>query len=252
MHISRPKTPGPKPMPAIVYIHGGGWIGGSPDQAIGFINYFAHHGYVAVSIEYRLSGEAKFPAQIEDCKCAVRYLRAHAAGYNLDPDRIGAMGDSAGGHLAALLGASAGVKEFEGAGGWPDFSSKVEAVCDWYGPVEFSKRVETGNAEMDLMINGYVATLLGGTPQEKPGLAKSASPVTWLTKDAPPFLIMHGDKDPVVPLAQSQEFADALKAAGVDVTFHIIPNAGHGTPQFFTPGVFEQVISFFDTKLAPK
>jgi acetyl esterase/lipase len=252
MHVANPKTPQAQPMPVLIYIHGGGWSGGSLDQGVGFVNYFAQHGYVAATIEYRLSGEAKFPAQIEDCKCAVRFFRAHAAEYHIDPERIGVMGDSAGGHLAALLGVSAGAKDLEGSGGWPDFPSKVEAVCDWYGPVDFSKDVETGNAEMNRAINGYVAALFGGTPQKKPDLAKSATPLTYITKDAPPFLIMHGDKDPVVPLFHSQELADALKAAGVDVTLQIIPNAGHGTREFFAAEILEAVTAFFDAKLARK
>jgi acetyl esterase/lipase len=136
MHIVRPKptSPAVKPMPVIVWIHGGAWIGGSKDSGIPLLLPFAKRGYFCASISYRFSKEAKFPAQIEDCKCAIRFLRAKAKEFNIDTERIGVWGESAGGHLAAMLGTAGDVKEFEGSGGWEGFSSRVSAVCDWFGP----------------------------------------------------------------------------------------------------------------------
>jgi acetyl esterase/lipase len=136
MHIIRPKLTSSvaKPMPVIVWIHGGAWIGGNKDSGIPLLLPFAKRGYLGASISYRFSKEAKFPAQIEDCKCAIRFLRAKAKEFNIDPERIGVWGASAGGHLSAMLGTAGDVKELEGSGGWEGFSSRVSAVCDWFGP----------------------------------------------------------------------------------------------------------------------
>ncbi|HEX5503118.1 MAG TPA: alpha/beta hydrolase, partial [Thermomicrobiales bacterium] len=137
MHLLRPAARHPRPAPALVYIYGGAWLRGSRDTGLEVLASFAARGYLCASIEYRHSGEARFPAQIEDCKCAVRYLCAHADALAIDPDRIGVWGPSAGGHLAACLGTTARVPELEGDGGWSGFSSAVRAVCDWYGPSDF-------------------------------------------------------------------------------------------------------------------
>jgi acetyl esterase/lipase len=135
MRVLRPKTLPKQPMPVLVWIHGGGWEDGTPKESGDrHLMRFAQRGYLCATIDYRLSGKAIFPAQIEDCKCAIRFLRSQAKAYHLDPDRIGVWGESAGGHLAALLGTSGGVTELEGSGGHAEFSSRVQAVCDWYGP----------------------------------------------------------------------------------------------------------------------
>jgi acetyl esterase/lipase len=253
MNIAHPTVLPAAPMPAFVFIHGGGWRAGNKNAGTGFMNHFVQHGYFAASVEYRLSGEAIFPAQIEDCKCAIRFLRAKASEYHIDPDRIGVMGDSAGGHLVALLGTSCGVKELEGAGGWDKYSSCVNAVCDWYGPVDFLAMFGTGSDPGGgRQANNVITQLFGGSPQEKAELARSASPLTYIQKGAPPFLIMHGDKDPLVPLNQSQLLADALKKAGVEVTFRIVPNAGHGGKEFYSPDTLSVVQAFFDSHLGPK
>src|SRR5690606_21668322 len=135
--LARSKKQGDTVAPAMVWIHGGGWTGGSPDGGVGNIIQWARGGYVAASIEYWVSGEAKFPAQIEDCKCAIRYLRAKASEYHIDANKIGVAGHSAGGHLSALLGTSGDLPELEGVGGWPEFSSKVQAVATLSGPAAF-------------------------------------------------------------------------------------------------------------------
>src|SRR5262245_3037543 len=191
MHILRPKSPPAQPMPVLVWIHGGAWQSGSRDGGIGKLAPYAARGYFCASVEYRLSGEAVFPAQIEDCKCALRYLRAKADGYKIDPNRIGVWGSSAGGHLVALLGTSAYVKELEGKGGCAQLSSRVHAGCHLGGPTDLIENV--GNSQK--AAQGAVGKLLGGAPLEKEALAKLASPITHITKDAPPFLIVHGDMD---------------------------------------------------------
>jgi acetyl esterase/lipase len=235
LHILRPRTAPKEPMPVLVWIHGGGWGGGSPDSGILRLSRFAERGYFCASIEYRLSGEAKFPAQIEDCKCAIRFLRIKAKEYHLDPERIGVSGESAGGHLVALLGTSANVKELEGKGGWPEQSSRVQAVCDFCGPTEFLK-----------WGHPVVAGLLGGPANEKKEKAALASPVTHIGKDLPPFLIVHGEKDIAVPLSHSEYLNDVLKKAGADVTLHVVKGGGHGSDG---PGVDKMVDAFFDKHL---
>jgi acetyl esterase/lipase len=223
MHILRPKKAPREPMPVLVWIHGGGWSGGSKEGGVPKLAPYAQGGYLCATIEYRLSGEAIFPAQIEDCKCAIRFLRAKAKQFNLDPDRIGVWGSSAGGHLVALLGTSAYVKEFEGKGGHPEYSSRVQAVCDFCGPTDLIRLAGDSSGA-----NSPITKLLGGVPKEKQELATKANPITHVTKDAAPTLIVHGDEDKLVVLSQSELLHDALKKASVPVTLHIAKGQGHG------------------------
>lgn len=240
LHILRPKERPAAPLPVIVYIHGGSWRSGNKEGGLRFLAPHAALGYFCATIEYRLSGEAIFPAQIEDCKCAIRFLRAKAKEYNIDPDRIGAAGASAGGHLVALLGTSHHVKELEGKGGWPEFSSKVQAVCDLCGPVDLTRQYAApGNL-------GGVFKLLGGHPAELKDLARLASPLTHMTRDSPPFFVLHGDKDTIVRLEQAELLVDALKKAGVPVTFHVAVGKGHS---FRSPEVDRAISDFFDKHL---
>ncbi len=249
MHIVRPKEKPEKPMPVIVWIHGGAWLGGSKDSGIPRLIPFARRGYFGASISYRFSQEAKFPAQIEDCKCAIRFLRAKAKEFHIDPERIGVWGESAGGHLAAMLGVTGDVKEFEGAGGWEGYSSKVHAVCDWFGPSDLLKMVHEPGPIDRKSANSPEALLIGGPVLENKEKAIKASPVTFVTPDDPPFLIMHGDKDMVVPFSQSVYLFEALKKAGVEVTFVNLKGAGHGGKGFASPQVMQLVIAFFDRHL---
>ncbi|MFH5181871.1 alpha/beta hydrolase fold domain-containing protein [Paenibacillus sp. TAB 01] len=237
--IAVPEAAPSSPMPVIVYIHGGGWNHGDRKQALGTIcGYVTKRGYIGVTLDYRLTPEAPYPAQIQDVKLAIRYLRAHAAQYGIDPSRIGVWGSSAGGHLASLLGTSGdltsadqvtldnghtvNVPDLEGAGGWPEFSDKVQAVADWYGPADFT----TGFA------NGYssVTALLGGSNAfSVPDLARLAMPGTYASPDDPPFWIRHGDADATIPYTDSVTFANQLTAAGVPVVdFQVVPGQGHG------------------------
>jgi len=253
LNIIRPKASPKTPLPVVVWIHGGAWLAGSKEglQTLPL----AEAGYFTASIEYRLSQEAKFPAQIEDCKCAIRFLRAKAKEYGIDPDRIGVWGPSAGGHLVALLGTSGGAKDIEGAGGWADQSSRVQAVCDFFGPTDFSKMGGWHDAA-----DSPEAKLLGGPIAEKTDAVRRANPITYVTPDDPPFLIIHGDKDSTVPIGQSELLHAALKAKGVDSTFVIVKGGGHGfgpvAPATATDpdraGIQAQVLAFFDRVLRPK
>ena len=207
------------PAPVIVWVHGGGWRRGGKKRcpAVALVP----DGYAVASIDYRLSSTAPFPAQIEDCKAAVRWLRANAAKYNLDADRIGAWGHSAGGHLAALLGTSGGVPELEGSGDNMQYSSRVQAVCDVAGPADLPALTNLGPKRM-FAIEG----LLGGPLEKDKAKAIAASPIHYVSKDDPPFLIVHGEADRVVPVEQSQRFYEELRKAGVNATLKM-PHVGH-------------------------
>ena len=253
MHVLRPKTLPQEPMPAIVFVHGGGWFEGHRNRGIGPLVHFAERGYLCASVEYRLSGEAKFPAQIEDVKEAVRFLRAKAKELHLDPERIGVWGQSAGGHLAALVGTTGDVKEFDGAGGWRKFSSRVQAVVDWNGPVDFLEPVQMkwwAEKKDDAFFK-----LIGGPAEANRDKAARAAPATYATPDDPPFLIMHGDADEVVLLSQSESLHQALKRAGVDSTLEVIKGAGHFGVDAVSPLPEElaaKMDAFFDKHLKKK
>jgi acetyl esterase/lipase len=235
--------------PLIVYVHGGAFMMGDKSECGGALMWL-REGYAIASINYRFSQHALFPAQIEDCKSAVRWLRTHAAAYGLDPDHIGAFGESAGGHLVALLGAAGGVKEFE-TGENLDVSSRVQAVCDWYGPTDFTVILNFPSAMNHAAPDSPEARLLGGRLADNLDKARRASPITYVAKDTAPFLIIHGDKDDQVPFNQSEIFTDALKKAGVPVTFYPIAGAGHGGPQYYTPATVAVMRDFFAKYLKP-
>jgi acetyl esterase/lipase len=226
-------------LPVIVWIHGGGWSKGRKEQcpAVSLVQ----DGYAVASIDYRLTGVAPFPAQIEDCKAAVRWLRANAAKYNLDADRIGVWGMSAGGHLAALLGTSGGVPELEGSGDNMQFSSRVQAVCDVAGPADLPALTNLGPKRV-FAIEG----LLGGPLEKDKAKAIAASPIHYVSKDDPPFLIVHGEADRVVPVEQSQRFYEELRKAGVNATLKILPHVGH---QAVLMDAVKDAEVFFDTTL---
>ena len=232
--------------PLVVWIHGGGWEGGSKNDcpAVGLTD----HGYVVASVNYRLSQHAPFPAQIEDCKAAIRWLRAHASDYGIDPARVGVWGASAGGHLGALLGVTGHTSEFD-KGANLDQSSRVSCVLDWFGPTDFLK---WGNVSLLNVSDAKspIVKLFGGPLREHEALGRSASPVNFVQKDAAPFLIMHGDKDALVPLQQSEELHASLKTAGVESTLDVLPGANHGGGQFFAPEKIKLMTDFLDRHLA--
>jgi acetyl esterase/lipase len=240
-----------EPLPVIIWIHGGGWQGGSKDGCPPLRAGYTEQGYAVASIGYRLSGHAVFPAQIEDCKAAIRWLRAHDAEYNLDPDRFGVWGSSAGGHLVALLGTSGDVEEFD-VGPNLDQSSRVQAVCDYYGPTDFKAFVTTPRYERHAQAEAPEAKLIGGAVLENPDKVKRVNPITYVSKDDPPFLIVHGDQDGTVPHNQSELLFEALKKTGVPVHFHTIHGAGHGGPGFNEAVIGDMVREFFERKLKSK
>ncbi|MFQ5399429.1 MAG: alpha/beta hydrolase fold domain-containing protein [Anaerolineae bacterium] len=208
------------PFPATVYVHGGGWVSGDKTSGVGVrdIRELTNRGYLVVSLDYRLAPQYKFPAQIEDVKCAIRQLRAHAAAYGLDPDRIGVWGGSAGGHLVSLLGVTDENAGWD-VGQYLDQSSRVQAVVDMFGPADLSLFQEDSN---NLMKRAF------GAETRMDAIIAAASPVTYVTSDDSPFLILHGTEDGVVSLEQSEVLYDALTTAGVPVELVIVENAGHG------------------------
>jgi acetyl esterase/lipase len=257
-----------KKRPVIVWVHGGGWKGGNKDEefpqptlgpekpVLLTVNrdgwsangrklplvpmWLVGKGFAVASINYRLSDEAKFPAQIEDCKAAVRWLRANAEPYHLDPRRIGAWGISAGGHLVSLLGTTGGVRELEGRGGSPGFSSRVQAVCNFVGPGDLGGYLALrGNPAHDWVI-GFISDFLGGPLDEKKDVAAKASPASHASKDDPPFLLVFGEVDPLVPVSQGEALYRALRKVGVNVTFHVAKGAGHVPITSETDGLVER------------
>jgi acetyl esterase/lipase len=234
-------------MPVILCIHAGGWARGNKRRCPALI--LVDNGYAVASIEYRLTGEAAFPAQIEDCKAAVRWLRANAAKFNFNPDRIGAWGHSSGAHLAALLGTSGGVPALEGGGDNLQYSSRVQAVCEVSGPADILRMYHDVSEESSAMgpdAKSAIAALIGGPVEENKSKAIAASPMTYISKDDPPFLIIHGEQDSTVPVSQSRLFAAALEAAGVETTLDVVAGRGHGTggPRFKA-----SIKKFFDKHL---
>ncbi len=241
-------------LPVVVWIHGGGWRRGSknnPRAALPLLE----HGYALVSVEYRLSGEAVFPAAIEDCKAAVRWVRAHAAEYGIDPDRLGVWGSSAGGHLAALLGTAGDIREWDEAHPvYLEYSSKPNAVCDWYGPTDFLRMNDfPGRIDHDAP-DSPESRFIGAPIQQAPEKTRKANPITYVTPDDPPMLLMHGDKDMAVPFNQSELLYAALREAGVEATLYKVEGGGHGfrgAVKDTRESLFRMVLAFFDRHLKP-
>lgn len=245
-----PEQPSEKPLPLVIWIHGGAWMGGS--QANPPVVYLAGKGFAVASIQHRFSSEAIWPAQAYDCKAAIRFLRDNAAKYKFDPDRFGVGGDSSGGHLAAFVGTSGDVKELEGDLGHAGVSSRVQAVVDWFGPTDLTVMGQQAGPTSVIQhdsANSPESRLLGGPIQEKHDLARTANPLTYIDKTDPPFLIMHGDNDQLVPLGQSIMLAKALIDAGVEVTIKTIPGAGHEDPKFRSEENRRLMEDFFSQKL---
>ena len=250
---------GPGPFPVVIYIHGGGFFTGDKSAGSTYTDYLVANGYVAVSINYRLSGEAVFPAAVHDCKAAVRYLRANATTYRIDSDHIGSWGDSAGGNLASMLGTSSGDEFTEDLTlGNENFSSKVTATVDWFGPINFSTIVEeaTTLGLTGIMGSGVNTNLEANymglsNIEEDPELVALANPTTYIDEEDAAFFIQAGSADPLVPYTQSENFFNALlsKLGSDKVSFELIAGAGHGGNEFNSATNLEKVISFFDANL---
>lgn len=218
-------TDAPRPMPAVLFIHGGGWAYGDPKpihMPNGVIATLARKGYFAVYVGYRLSGEAHWPAQIQDCELSVRWLRANAKNYGVNPDRIGAWGMSAGGHLADCMATMADVKEYQGDGGYPGVSSKVQVVVHWFGATDFTDPAVRANS------GGAIEPLMGMPYAQNPEAWKKASPAFYAKKGDPPILIIHGEEDQFLPVSQAKIFDAALTKAGVTHQLVLVQNGRHG------------------------
>lgn len=238
-----------KPLPVVVAIHGGAWMGGDRRQVLPrLFPYVASGKYAGVSVGYRLSQDAIWPAQSYDCKAAIRWIRGNAKKYNLDADKIGVIGWSAGGHLVAMLGTAGDVKELEGdLGNYDEKSSRVSCVVDFFGPADMLTIGEHPSQMKHFAPDSPESRLLGVPILEDKEKARSASPITFVSQDDPPFLIIHGTNDPLVPYQQSVSFRDALQRAGVPVALITVENGGHGG--FRNPTIERRVDAFFDAHL---
>ncbi|HEY1172947.1 MAG TPA: alpha/beta hydrolase [Verrucomicrobiae bacterium] len=231
-------------LPVIIWIHGGSWKSGSRYPCP--LAFLAKDGMAVVSIEYRLMDDAPFPAQLYDCKGAIRWLRANANRFNLDPEHVAVFGASAGGHLAALIGTTPEVKELEGdVGGNLDQSSRVQAVCAFYPPTDLDRLIT--NKDERRSPTSDIGRLLGGSLEKNLDKAAKASPMRYITPDDAPFYILHGDKDDMVPVEHSKWLHEALLKAGVESTLYIVPNKGHaiGAPR----EAHQQITAFFNRHL---
>lgn len=235
-----------EPAPAIVVIHGGGWAGGSKDDPIHTVlaTEAAERGYVAININYRLAPQHRFPAQIEDCKCAVRWLRAHAKELQVDPTRIGAVGGSAGGHLVMMLGTMDAGDGLEGDGGWSDQSSKVQAVVSFFGPVNLI-------GDFPAISLQILDNFLGGDMKAKAADYRRASPLTYVNAGDAPMLLFQGTKDPLVPYDQAFQMVSSLDKAGVAARAEILVGAAHGWGDPDLARTKRETYEFFDEKLHP-
>ena len=247
------------PTPLVVWVHGGGWSGGSRLPIPSRVTALCPRGYAIASVDYRLSGTALWPAQIHDVKGAIRWLRANAATFNLDPDRFGVWGSSAGGHLVAFLGAAGGVGpvtvgnvslDLEGAtGGNLGQSSRVQAVVDWFGPTDLLQmRFYPSGIDHDAA-DSPEGRLLGGAVPDNPERVATVNPISFLSPDDPPHLLMHGTVDDAVPFHQSELLHRALLARNLRASFVPILGNGHGGPGFESPANLQIVNDFLDANL---
>ena len=241
---------GDRPLPLVIWIHGGGWKGGSKN-GISRARRLLEHGYAVASVEYRLSGEAIFPAAVEDCKAAVSFLRLHADRHGIDPKRFGAFGSSAGGHLVAMLGVLSDSDDFESHPVCRQAESHVQAVCNWFGPTDFL-RMNDFPGKIDHDASGSPESLFIGAPiQQHQDKVALANPMTYVTAADPPMLLMHGEKDQSVPYNQSELLFASLQKAGVEAQLYKVVGGDHGfRGSVDTPEALDKmVVEFFDAKL---
>jgi acetyl esterase/lipase len=218
--------------PLVVWVHGGAWRAGSKDSMP--LVALVKRGYAIASVDYRLSPVAKFPAQIHDCKAAIRFLRANAKHYGYDASEIGIAGSSAGGHLVAEIGVTNGHSKLEGTvGEHPDQSSSVQAIVDYYGPTNFLTILKQSTPHGLSVRVPALQLLLGSQPEGNAALAKLASPVFHVDRNDPPLLMIHGDADPQVPINQSHELHGRYKELCLPVRLEVIHGGAHGGPQFY-------------------
>jgi len=242
--LARPKE-GAGPFPAVVCIHGGGFRAGTREGYDKLCLTLAQRGYVAITVTYRLAPAYPFPAAVQDCKAAVRWLRANAAKYHVDPARVGVTGGSAGGHLAQFLGVTAGVKEFEGEGNL-DQSSAVNCVVNFYGPSDFTKSYDKSVDAAEVL-----PLFFGGNLETKRREHIVGIPLYWVTPDAAPTLCVHGTEDKFVAYEQATWIVDRLKACAVEATLLTLEGAGHGFKGADAQKAEAALLEFFDQHLKP-
>jgi acetyl esterase/lipase len=249
LDIYYPSTPSSKPLPVVLYIHGGAWLEGDKDSDFFFplMKDLQEDGFLVAAVNYRLAPRHPFPAQIEDARCAIRFMRAHAMDFNLDPEKIGVFGDSAGGHLVSLIGLAESNTAWD-AGEYLSESSRVQAVVDLYGISDISKVF--GHDEFEIWPQVFL------TRDENDPILKKASPLTYVHASTPPFLIIHGNRDQVVPFEQSQWLYDAMKVYGNSVELIEVKNADHQFVQVGeslvepeVPEIFRIIVNFFKLHL---
>lgn len=247
-------VPDVRPAPLCIWLHGGGWLRGSrSDRADERLVPLARSGVAVAAVQYRLSGQAAFPAPLDDARAAVRWLRAHARDYGLDAARVGAWGASAGGHLASLLG----LTDDEADARLGD--SSVQAVVAWFPQTDLLQRdVDVPEGPLPPFATGprlepsFEARLLGvDSVRENRAAALAASPMTHVHAEAPPFLLMHGDRDGLIPSEHSRQLHRALRAEGVDATLWLLHGANHEDPGFDSPGCLAAVGAFLRHHLLP-
>jgi acetyl esterase/lipase len=243
LDLAMPKE-GAGPFPVVVYIHGGAWRSGTRQDCSPSLEPLAARGYVAVTIDYRLVGDARFPAQIEDCKAAIRWLRASAKKYKIDPERIGVVGFSAGAHLACLLGTTTKEDGLEGSGGNADESSRVQAVVSFFGPTDFTTRTWDDEVEKNLLV-----PFIGASFADRPELYRKVSPIIYVRKDAPPFLFFHGTEDKLVAVRQSEVMLEKLKTVAVPAELVKLEGEGHGLHGDNVRKSFDKMFQFLDGRL---
>jgi acetyl esterase/lipase len=246
LNLARPKK-GDGPFPAVLCIHGGGFRAGNRESYDKLCLTLAQHGYVAMTVTYRLAPKYPFPAAIHDVKAAVRWARANAKKYNLDPERLGVTGGSAGGHLAQFLGVTANVPEFEGDGGNAGVSSKVACVVNFYGPSDFTKSYGKSVDAAEVL-----PLFLGGDLEKARRQHIRASPLNWVTPDAAPTLCVHGTKDTYVAYEQATWMVDRLKSCGVEAELLTLEGAGHGFKGKDAEAAQQALLDFFDKHLQKK
>lgn len=239
-----------KPRPLVVYIHGGGWENGSKDNAGMLFALMKERPYAGASINYRLTDQGSWPVQIHDCKAAIRWLRGHAKENNIDPEKVAVFGISAGGHLVSMLGVSGGEKDLEGTlGKYTDQSTRVTCVLDFCGPSDFLTFAGKGSIIDPNDPKSALAKLVGGPVKDKQDVARNVSPVNHITSDDAPFLIIHGDRDNIVPLDQAKEFKEALMTAKIPSTMLTGTGRGH---VFFSAPLIGHMRDFLDRHLLGK
>ncbi|MDE6404193.1 MAG: alpha/beta hydrolase [Lachnospiraceae bacterium] len=236
-----------KKYPCVVWICGGAWIRLDRSAHTAYLSELARSGFVVASVEYRTSNEGCFPIQLQDVKAGIRYLRALSDRYNIDTGRFGVMGESAGGYLAAMA-ALADDPAFD-VGAFTEFSSKVQAACPWYPPADVTAFQYPSPVEAAVSMESL---LLGKNVMLNQEEALKICPVSFVTKDAPPFLIIHGDNDHTVPFAQGEILHDRLEEAGADVKLLVLEGADHADMPFFQEEIWQRIIGFFKEKLGEK